>query len=156
MIPIFLLPHFPYSAHSNSNLHIFVTHCHHFTYGDNATIAPHVLLLLFAIFLISIYLPLCYLTIFLLAYTSPYSLTIDLCTLLVFKQPELVVSPQFENQPRLTPLTLYLVTHPITPSHLYLCTSEIRTPGFKNEGITHKLKPSPGPYIIVHLSYLTH
>ena len=78
----------------------------------------------------------------------------------------LVVSPQFENQPRLTPLTFwlnqslpsssYLVTHPITPSYLYLRTSEIRTPGSKNEGPTHKLKPSPDPYIVVHLSYLTH
>ena len=104
-ILIFLLPHSSYSTHSNSDLHIFVTCFHHFTYGDNATITPHVLLLLFEIFLISIYLLLCYLTKFLLAYTSPYSLTKDLCTLLVFKQPVLVVSPQFKNQPRLTPLT---------------------------------------------------
>ena len=87
MIPIFLLPHSPYSTHSNSNLCIFVTCCHHFTYGDNATITPHVLLLLFAIFLISIFLPLCYLTTLLLAYTSPSSLAMDLCALLVFKQP---------------------------------------------------------------------
>ena len=65
-------------------------------------------LVTFAIFLTSIHLPLCYLTTFLLAYTSPYSLTIDLCALLVFKQPVLIVSPQFESQPRLPPLTFWL------------------------------------------------
>ena len=77
-ITIFLLPHSPYSAHI----------CHllpSFYIWDNATIALYVLLLLFAIFLISIYLPLCYLTTLLLAHTSPYSLAIDLHALLVFK-----------------------------------------------------------------------
>ena len=106
MISISLLPHSPYSTHSNSDLCIFVTHCHDFTYGYNATITPHVLLLLFVIFLISIYLPLCYLTTLLLAYTSPYSLTIDHHTLLVFKQPVLVVSPQFGKSTKVNPSDL--------------------------------------------------
>ena len=105
MISIFLLPHSLYSAHSNSDFCIFVTCCHHFTYEDNATITPHVLLLLFAIFLISICLPFYYWLHFSLLILP---LAIDLCTLLVFKQSVLVVSPQFENQPRLTPLTFWL------------------------------------------------
>ena len=54
------------------------------------------------------------------------------------------------------PLSSYLVTHPIMSIPQYLHTSEIRTPGSKNKGTTHKLKPSTGLYIIACFSYLTH
>ena len=116
-----------------------------------------------------------YLTTFPLDYTSSYSLAIDLCTLLVFKQPVLIVSSQFENQPfqpfhpfqpfdladlvdlvQFLPLFSYLVTPLTTLSHPYVYTSEIRTPSSKNEGATHKLKPSPGSSLHFPHGHLLH